>query len=125
MTLDPAAAGGHLDAAGGGQPARGHRQGHRARRHARSATSNCARAASTSASDYGNLLPTYFVVAVIYMLINLALGQFSVYLERRLRTRRGGGQVVKIDAGRADRSAGGSAGDRDPGRPGIDEFKRP
>ena len=32
------------------------------------------RAANTSASDYGNLLPTYFVVAVIYILINLALG---------------------------------------------------
>jgi glutamate transport system permease protein len=57
------------------------------------------RAGSTSASAYGNLLPTYFVIAVMYVLINLALGQFSVYLERRLRTRRGGGPVVKIDAG--------------------------
>jgi glutamate transport system permease protein len=56
------------------------------------------RAGSTSASAYGNLLPTYFVIAVMYVLINLALGQFSVYLERRLRTRRGG-PVVKIDAG--------------------------
>jgi glutamate transport system permease protein len=57
------------------------------------------RAGSTSASAYGNLLPTYFVIAVMYVLINLALGQFSVYLERRLRTRRGGGPVVKIDPG--------------------------
>ena len=35
------------------------------------------RAANTSASDYGNLLPTYVVVAVIYIVINLALGYLS------------------------------------------------
>jgi glutamate transport system permease protein len=55
------------------------------------------RAANTSASNYGNLLPTYFVVAVIYILINLALGYLSTYLERKLRMRRGGGRVVRID----------------------------
>lgn len=54
------------------------------------------RAANTSASNYGNLLPTYFVVAVIYILINLALGALSHWLERKLRTRRGG-KVVRID----------------------------
>ena len=32
------------------------------------------RAANTSASNYGNLLPTYVVVAVIYILINLRAG---------------------------------------------------
>ena len=56
------------------------------------------RAANTSASNYGNLLPTYVVVAVIYILINLALGYMSTYLERKLRTRRGGGKVIKIDS---------------------------
>lgn len=55
------------------------------------------RAANTSASAYGNLLPTYVVVALIYIVINLALGYLSIYLERILRTRRGGAKVVHID----------------------------
>ncbi len=55
------------------------------------------RAANTSASFYGNLLPTYVVVAVIYIVINMSLSTFSHYLERKLRTRRGGGPVVEID----------------------------
>jgi glutamate transport system permease protein len=55
------------------------------------------RAANTSASAYGNLLPTYVVVALIYIVINLALGYLSIYLERKLRTRRGGAKVVHID----------------------------
>lgn len=57
------------------------------------------RAAGTSASNYGNLLPTYFVIAVIYILINLALGRLSTYLEHRLRTRRGGPRVQVADIG--------------------------
>src|SRR6478609_12112606 len=57
------------------------------------------RAANTSASNYGNLLPTYVVVAVIYIIINLLLNSLSTYLERKLRTRRGGGKVVRIDPG--------------------------
>ncbi|MGS0686993.1 amino acid ABC transporter permease [Nakamurella sp. GG22] len=55
------------------------------------------RAANTSASFYGNLLPTYVVVAVIYIVINMALSSLSHYLERKLRTRRGGQRIVKID----------------------------
>jgi len=51
------------------------------------------RAAGTSASNYGNLLPTYVVIAVIYILINLALGRLSTYLERKLSSR-GGTQIV-------------------------------
>ena len=35
------------------------------------------RAANTSASNYGNLLPTYVVVAVIYIIINLLLNSLS------------------------------------------------
>lgn len=58
------------------------------------------RAANTSASNYGNLLPTYVVVAVIYIVINLALTTLSSYLERKLRTRRGGRRrVVAVGAG--------------------------
>ena len=55
------------------------------------------RAAGTSASNYSNLLPTYIVVAVIYILINLLLGYLSTYVERKLRTRRGG-PMVEIEA---------------------------
>ena len=57
------------------------------------------RAANTSASNYGNLLPTYVVVAVIYIIINLLLNSLSTYLERKLRTRRGGRRVAIIQAG--------------------------
>jgi glutamate transport system permease protein len=56
------------------------------------------RAGSISASNYGNLLPTYFVIAVIYIVINLLLGNLSTLVERKLRTRRGG-PVVEIEAG--------------------------
>ncbi len=48
------------------------------------------RAASTSASYYKNLLPTYVVVALIYILLNLALAWAAAVLERKLRTRRSG-----------------------------------
>ena len=57
------------------------------------------RAANTSASNYGNLLPTYVVVAVIYIIINMLLNSLSTYLERKLRTRRGGRRVAIIQAG--------------------------
>jgi len=57
------------------------------------------RAANTSASNYGNLLPTYVVVAVIYIIINMLLNSLSTYLERKLRTRRGGRRVAIIQVG--------------------------
>ena len=50
-------------------------------------------------SNYGNLLPTYVVVAVIYIIINMLLNSLSTYLERKLRTRRGGRRVAIIQAG--------------------------
>lgn len=55
------------------------------------------RAANTSASAYGNLLPTYLVVAVIYIVINLALTHLSTVIERKMRERKGGGRTVKVD----------------------------
>ena len=55
-------------------------------------------AGNISASNYGNLLPTYFVIAVIYIVINLLLGNLSTLVERKLRTRRGG-PVVEIEVG--------------------------
>lgn len=82
------------------------------------------RAANTSASNYGNLLPTYVVVAIIYILINLALGAFSHWLERKLRTRRGGGKVVQIDpAAQSDLMAARQQIEI-LDAPGIDEFKK-
>ena len=70
------------------------------------------RAANTSASNYGNLLPTYVVVAVIYILINLLLSSLSTYLERKLRTAR------RAAGGRSSRPAArptaGAPGDRGP-----------
>ena len=45
------------------------------------------RAASTSATFYKNLLPTYVVIALIYILLNLALAWSASVVERRLRTR--------------------------------------
>ena len=83
-----------------------------------------ASAANTSASNYGNLLPTYVVVALIYILINLALGWFSHWLERKLRTRRGGGKVVQIDpAAQSDLMAARQQIEI-LDAPGIDEFKK-
>ena len=82
------------------------------------------RAANTSASNYGNLLPTYVVVAVIYILINLALGYLSTYLERKLRTRRGGGKVVKIDAGAQTDLMAARQQVEVLDQPGITEFDR-
>ncbi len=84
------------------------------------------RAANTSASNYGNLLPTYVVVAVIYILINLALGWLSHWLERKLRTRRGGrgAQVVVQDVGgQTDLLGRQEVMILD--EPGIDEFNKP
>lgn len=81
------------------------------------------RAANTSASNYGNLLPTYVVVAVIYIILNLLLNSLSTYLERKLRTRRGGKRVAIVQAG----------GETDLlerqeivvlDAPGVDEFKK-
>ena len=82
------------------------------------------RAANTSASNYGNLLPTYVVVAVIYIIINLLLNSLSNYLERKLRTRRGGGKVVKIDAGQQDDLLAARQEIEILEVPGVDEFKR-
>ncbi|WP_420121263.1 amino acid ABC transporter permease [Nakamurella sp.] len=83
------------------------------------------RAANTSASNYGNLLPTYVVVALIYILINLALGWLSHWLERKLRTRRGGSRIVKIDsAAQSDLMAARQEIEIE-NVPGIDEFRRP
>ncbi|SDP12212.1 glutamate transport system permease protein [Nakamurella panacisegetis] len=63
------------------------------------------RAGGTAASFYKNLLPTYVVIAAIYIALNLALGLAASYLERRLRTR--GGQRP---GGPQDTPGAGSAG---------------
>ena len=59
------------------------------------------RAGGTAASYYKNLLPTYVVIAAIYILLNLALSFAASYLERRLRTRGGGRGVQIVETGAA------------------------
>ena len=48
------------------------------------------RAGATAASAYKNLLPTYVVIALIYIALNLALSFLAGLLERKLRNRGGG-----------------------------------
>jgi len=50
------------------------------------------RAAGTSASNYKNLLPTYIVIAVVYILLNLLLTSAASVLEKRTRRIRGTGR---------------------------------
>lgn len=45
------------------------------------------RVAGTSATFYKNLLPTYVLVAVVYILLNLLLTSSASLLEKKLRTR--------------------------------------
>lgn len=68
------------------------------------------RAAGTSASNYQNLLPTYVLVSVIYIVLNLTLTTSASILERRFRRGRKGAKVV--DAGAAGSVVGEIAGDQ-------------
>jgi len=68
------------------------------------------RAAGTSASNYQNLLPTYVLVSVIYIVLNLTLTTSASILERRFRRGRKGANVV--DAGAAGSVVGEIAGDQ-------------
>lgn len=80
------------------------------------------RAGGTSASFYGNPVPTYIVIALIYILVNLLLGKASSSLETRMRTR-GGKRVVIVNVGaETDLLARQEILVLD--EPGIDEFKR-
>jgi len=58
------------------------------------------RAAATSASNYQNLLPTYVLVSVIYIVLNLALTSVASLLERRFRRGRKSAKVVDLAAAR-------------------------
>lgn len=55
------------------------------------------RVAGTAASFYKNLLPTYVVIALIYIALNLALTALAGYLENRARRKRAGGAPTKQD----------------------------
>ncbi|MGW4197251.1 amino acid ABC transporter permease [Streptomyces sp. NPDC005004] len=65
-------------------------------------------ARSTLAANYANVIQSFVVVAVIYIVLNAALTSFASWLERRLRrSKRGTGTVLAketvdvIDGGRA------------------------
>ena len=68
------------------------------------------RAASTSATYYKNLLPTYVVIALIYILLNLALAWSASVVERRLRTRGTGSAGGAVAPGLGAVAAAGAAG---------------
>ena len=59
------------------------------------------RSGGTAAAQYRNLLPTYVIIAVIYLVINLLLVWLATWLEKRGRQKRAGGR-------------GGGAGTPDP-----------
>jgi glutamate transport system permease protein len=52
------------------------------------------RSGQTLASLKGNLIPTFIVVAAIFIIINYLLTRLARYLERRLQTRRRGPKVA-------------------------------
>lgn len=53
------------------------------------------RSATTLSSNFANIVPTFIVVAVLFILINHSLTVFAAHLESRVRSRRG---VVVTDA---------------------------
>jgi glutamate transport system permease protein len=56
------------------------------------------RSGQTLASLEGNLIPTFLVLAAIYIVINYLLTLLARYVERRLQTRRRGPKVPELDA---------------------------
>ncbi|MGW0751192.1 amino acid ABC transporter permease [Streptomyces sp. NPDC002587] len=60
-------------------------------------------------ANYSNTIPTLFVIALIYIVVNFALTTFASWLERWLRqSKKGTGAVVEADVAEVD--AGGAAG---------------
>ncbi len=82
------------------------------------------RAANTSASNYGNLLQTYVLIAVVYIVINLALTWLAGVLEKRLRTRRGGRTRVAVTPVDGQTDLLGRQDVTVVDVPGVDEFKK-
>ncbi len=81
------------------------------------------RAANTSASAYGNLLPTYIVVALVYVVLNIALSSASHFLERYLRTRRGGSSGPRVTLAENEGGVAGRQSVEVLGVPGVDEVR--
>jgi glutamate transport system permease protein len=48
------------------------------------------------ASLEGNIIPTFIVIAAIFILINYLLTRLARYLERRLQRRRRGPKVAQV-----------------------------
>lgn len=55
------------------------------------------RAGQTLASSKGNLIPTFFVVAVIFIIVNYTLTLVARWLERRLQASRRGAKPPPVD----------------------------
>lgn len=56
------------------------------------------RSGQTLASLEGNIIPTFIVIAAIFILINYLLTRLARYLERRLQRRRPGPKVAQVSA---------------------------
>ena len=72
---------------------------------------------STLAANYANVVPSFIVVAVIYILVNFTLTSFASWLEGRLRrSKRGTGAVLgaeeadELNAGEVGTTAAGTLG---------------
>ena len=78
----------------------------------------------TSASYYGNLLPTYVVVAVIYIVINLALGSALALPGAQAADQEARRQGHQIDAGTQDDLMAARQEIEILDVPGVDEFRK-
>ncbi|MFD4582430.1 amino acid ABC transporter permease [Streptomyces sp. NPDC058434] len=62
----------------------------------------------TLAANYANVIPSFIVVAVIFVLLNFLLTSFASWLERRVRRgKKSSGAVVHIEPGGGPETAGG------------------
>ncbi|HTF40385.1 MAG TPA: amino acid ABC transporter permease, partial [Propionibacteriaceae bacterium] len=55
------------------------------------------RSGQTLASLQGNLIPTFIVIAAIFIIINYLLTRLAHYLERRLQARRRGPKQPELE----------------------------
>ncbi|WP_415949300.1 amino acid ABC transporter permease [Streptomyces sp. KLOTTS4A1] len=75
----------------------------------------------TLSAFYGNVIPSFIVVAVIFIILNLILTSFASWLEKRLRQRKKStGAVLGADAVEEAAIAGAAGAPGAPGIPGVE-----
>ncbi|NUL02272.1 amino acid ABC transporter permease [Streptomyces lunaelactis] len=74
-------------------------------------------ARGTLAANYANVIPSFIVVAVIYIILNLILTTFASWLERRLRRgKKSTGAVLSADLAGAEEPVAEPGVEKDDGR---------